>query len=204
MYKGEKLNSISHLVGASLALIGMVVLIVFAARTGNGWKLAGAITYGVCLFLMFLFSTLYHSLRGTPKHVFQRFDHIGIYLLIAGTYTPYCLVTLRDSAGPYILATVWSVAVFGIAFKGVFGARFNVVSTLLYVACGWTIALDFTTVLERFTGPGFYWLLGGGVLYTGGAFFFLKDSIPRNHEIWHFFVLAAAACHFVSVFFYVL
>ncbi len=204
MYKGEKINSISHLVGASLALVGMVVLIVFAALSGNGWKLGSAITYGLCLFLMFLFSTLYHSFRGTPKAVFQRFDHIGIYLLIAGTYTPFCLVTLRDSAGPRIFFVVWSVAIFGITFKSIFGPRYNLISTLLYVACGWTIALDLGTLLERFTGPGFYWLLAGGLLYTVGAFFFLKDSLPRNHEVWHFFVLAAAACHFVSVFFFVL
>lgn len=204
MYKGEKINSISHLVGASLALVGMILLIVFGALANDGWKLGSAIVYGTCLFLMFLFSTLYHSFRGTPKLVFQRFDHIGIFLLIAGTYTPYCLVTLRHAGGPWIFAAVWSLAIFGIAFKSVFGPRFNLVSTLLYVACGWTIALDFGSVLRDFQGPGFYWLVAGGLLYTGGAVFYLNDGMKRNHEIWHFFVLAAAACHYVSIFFYVI
>ncbi len=204
MYKGEKINSISHLVGASLALVGMVLLIVFASLTGDPWKIGSAIVYGLSLFLMFLFSTLYHSFRGTAKVVFQRLDHVGIYLLIAGTYTPYCLLVLRESAGFRVLIAVWSIAAFGIAFKSVFGPRFNLVSTLLYVACGWTIVIDFSALLENFGGAGFYWLLSGGLLYTVGAFFFLNDSIRRNHEIWHFFVLAAAACHFVSVFFFVL
>lgn len=203
MYPGERTNSISHLVGAALALAGAIAMVVFAALSGDGWKLASATVYGVCLFLTFLFSTLYHSFRGTPKRVFERLDHIGIYLLIAGTYTPYCLVVLRDASGLTILAVVWGVAVVGTAWKSVFGPKFNGVSTALYVAAGWTIALDLETLRERFAGAGFHWLVAGGVLYTVGAGFYLRDRMPWNHEIWHFFVLAAAGCHFASVLFYV-
>ena len=204
MYKGEKLNSISHLVGASLALGGWVVLIVFGALSGDGWKLASSIVYGLCLFLMFLFSTLYHSFRGTPKQVFQVFDHVAIFLLIAGTYTPYTLVVLRDTSGWLIFGLVWGFAAIGITFKSVFGDRWNLVSTLFYLVCGWTIAIDIGGLYAVFDRVGFYWLVAGGIIYSVGAFFFLNDRIKRNHEIWHFFILAAASCHYVSVFFYII
>ena len=204
MYPGERVNSISHLVGAALALGGMVVLIVFGALSGDGWKLGSGIVYGVSLLLMFLFSTLYHSFRGTPKIVFERLDHIGIYLLIAGTYTPFCLVTLRADSGFRIVVAVWSIAILGTVWKSIFGPRFNLVSTLLYVVAGWTIVLDIGTLWRRLPPAGFAWLVAGGVLYTLGAGFYLRDQMPRNHEIWHFFVLAAAGCHYVSVLFSVI
>ena len=204
MYKGEKINSISHLVGASLALAGWVVLIVFASFTGDVYKIVSAIVYGLCLFLMFLFSTLYHSCRGGPKKVFQVFDHVAIFLLIAGTYTPYCLVTLRDTSGWLIFGLVWGLAAIGITFKSVFGDRWNLVSTLFYLVCGWTIAIDIPGVRDALPAAGFAWLVAGGVIYSLGAFFFLYDRIPRNHEIWHFFILAAAGAHYVSILFYVI
>ena len=204
MYKGEKLNAISHLVGAALALIGMVLLVVFASLTGDHWKIASVTIYGACLFLMFLFSTLYHSFRGKTRDVFQRLDHIGIFLLIAGTYTPYTLILMRETSGFLILGLVWGLAVCGITFKSIYGSRYNTVTTLFYLLCGWTIALDFTGVRQALPDAGFYWLAAGGLIYTGGAFFYLKESLPRNHEIWHFFVLAAAVCHFISIFFFVI
>lgn len=204
MYKGEKINSISHLVGASFALIGWVVLIVFASFTGDAYKIVSAVVYGLCLFLMFLFSTLYHSFQGGPKKVFQVFDHIAIFLLIAGTYTPYCLVPLRDTSGWLIFGLVWSLAAVGITFKAVFGQKWNIVSTLFYLICGWTIAIDIPGIQATLPSAGFAWLVAGGLIYSAGAFFFLYDRIPRNHEIWHFLIIAAATCHYISVFFYVL
>ena len=203
MYRGELTNSISHLVGAVLAFAGMVLLTVFSAFSHDPWKLGSALVYGLTLLLMFVFSTLYHSLRGTPKAVFQRFDHISIYLLIAGTYTPYCLVVLREDTGWTILAIVWSVALFGTVFKSVFGARFTRASTLLYVAAGWTILPELDTLRARLDPTGFALLVAGGVLYTAGAVFYLRERMPWSHEIWHFFVLAAAGCHFMSVLLYV-
>lgn len=204
MYKGEKLNSISHLVGAVFALAGWVVLIVFASLTGDAYKIVSATVYGLCLFLMFLFSTLYHSFRGGPKKVFQIFDHIAIFLLIAGTYTPYCLVPLRETSGWLIFGLVWSLAAVGISFKAVFGERWNLVSTIFYLICGWTIVIDIPGIQAALPPAGFAWLFAGGLIYSAGAFFFLYERIPRNHEIWHFFIIAAAACHYVSVFFYVI
>lgn len=203
MYRGERINSISHLVGASLALVGLVLLAVFSAVSQDAWKLTSALVYGLTLFLMFLFSTLFHSLRGTPKVVFQRLDHVAIYWLIAGTYTPYCLVTLREERGWLLFGIVWGIAVLGTLFKSVFGPRYSHASTLLYLAAGWTILLDISALYQRMDPAGFAWLLVGGVLYTIGAVFYVSDKIPRNHEVWHFFVLAAAVCHCVSILVYV-
>lgn len=203
MFPGERINSISHLVGAALALVGMMVLLIVSGLSRDGWKIGSALVYGLALVLMFLFSTLYHSFRGTPKVVFHRFDHIGIYLLIAGTYTPYCLVVLREHSGWLIFGIVWGVAVVGIVFKSVFGPRYNLASTILYVAAGWTILLDLGTLRALMPPAGFGWLVAGGVLYTVGAVFYLRDQMPRNHEVWHFFVLGAALCHFVSILLFV-
>lgn len=198
------MNAITHLVGAAFGLVGMVVVVVLAAIGGDGWKLASALVYGLTLFLLFLFSTLFHSFRGTSKAVFHRFDHIGIYLLIAGTYTPYCLVTLRDGWGFVILSVVWGIAICGIVFKSIWGARYGAASTALYLVSGWIIALDIGTLRERLPGAGFGWLLSGGLLYSMGVYFFANPRIPFHHEIWHLFVLAAAGCHYVSILFYVL
>lgn len=204
MYAGERMNSITHLAGAALGLGGMVVVIVLAAIGGDGWKLASALVYGASLFLLFLFSTLYHSLQGQAKAVFLRFDHIGIYLLIAGTYTPYCLVTLRDGQGFLIFSVVWGIALCGIVFKSIWGARYSAASTALYLISGWIIVLDFRALMERLPGAGFGWLMSGGLLYSVGVIFFANPRIPFHHEIWHLFVLAAAACHYVSILFYVI
>ena len=204
MYKGEKINSISHLVGASLALIGWILLIVFAGFTGDPWKIVSASIYGLCLFLMFFFSTMYHSFQGTPKKIFQIFDHIAIFLLIAGTYTPFTLVLMRNGMGWWIFGLVWGLAAVGITFKAVFGMRYNLVSTIFYVICGWTIALDIGSLTAALPFAGVAWLIAGGAIYTVGAFFYLKDNMRRNHEIWHFFIMFAAIAHYICVFFYVI
>ncbi|MCB1309074.1 MAG: hemolysin III family protein [Leptospiraceae bacterium] len=205
MYKGEKINSISHLVGAALSLGGWVVLIVFASLTGDKWRIISAVIYGFTLFLMFLFSTLYHSFRNRPKYVFRILDHIAIYLLIAGTYTPFCLVLLRDGSGWLIMGLVWGLAVIGIVFKSLFVEKFELASTAIYVLAGWTILLDIGTVWNALPFGGLLFLVLGGALYTIGAVFFLMDNIlPRNHEIWHFLILSAALAHYCCVFFYVI
>lgn len=203
MYRGERINSISHLVGAAFALVGLVCLAVFSAQSQDEWKLTSALVYGLTLFVMFLFSTLFHSLRGSPKAVFRRLDHVAIYWLIAGTYTPYCLVVLREERGWLLLGIVWGIAILGTAFKSVFGARYSSWSTALYVVAGWTILLDISALQQRMAPAGFAWLVAGGVLYTIGAIFYVWQRIPRNHEIWHFFVLAAAGCHCASILLYV-
>ncbi|MBP7280944.1 MAG: hemolysin III family protein [Leptospiraceae bacterium] len=204
MYKGEKINSISHLVGASLSLVGWILLIIFSSLTGDPWKIVGCTIYGFSLFFMYLFSTLYHSFKGRAKTVFQIFDHIAIYILIAGTYTPITLVTLRGKMGWIIFGLVWGIALVGTIFKTVWTGKSDRISTAFYVLAGWTILLDITELYEKFPRDGFYWIFAGGVLYTVGAFFYLKDSMRRNHEIWHFFVLFASICHYVAIFFYLI
>lgn len=204
MYKGEKINSISHLVGASLSLIGWVLLIIFSSLTGDPWKIVSCTIYGFCLFILYLSSTLYHSLQGKAKSVFQIFDHISIYLLIAGSYTPLTLVTLRGTMGWIIFGLVWGVTIIGIIFKAIWTGKFDTLSTAFYVLAGWTILLDISELYKVFPRHGFYWIFSGGVLYTVGALFYLKESIPRNHEIWHFFVLAASICHYIAIFFYLI
>jgi hemolysin III len=204
MYKGEKINSISHLVGAVLSLAGWVLLIVFSSLTGDPWKIVGCTVYGFTLFFMYLSSTLYHSLRGKAKRVFHIFDHISIYFLIAGSYTPLALVTLRGTIGWVIFGLVWGIAAIGIFIKSMWTGEFDRISTMFYLLAGWTILIDITELYEKFPRLGFYWIFAGGVLYTVGALFYLRDSMPRNHEIWHFFVLGASLCHFVAVFFYLI
>lgn len=199
----EWVNSISHGVGAGLSVAGLVLLVVAAQRHG-GWALASALVYGISLVLLFTFSTLFHSLQGRARQVLQRFDHIGIHLLIAGTYTPYCILVLRDGWGWPILGIVWGLAFVGIVLESIFGPRYVLPTTLLYLAEGWVILLDLRGLFLSLPLAGFAWLLVGGLLYTLGAYFFLRERIPYNHEIWHFFVLGAASCHFVSVFCYVL
>jgi len=183
--------------------VGLVLLAVFSALSHDAWKLTSALVYGLTLFLMFLFSTLFHSLRGPSKAVVRRLDHVAIYWLIAGTYTPYCLVVLREERGWLVLGIVLSVALVGTVFKSVFGPRYDAWSTLLYLAAGWTILIDISALQARMDPAGFAWLVLGGVLYTIGAVFYVWKRLPRHHEVWHFFVLAAAACHCVSILVYV-
>ncbi|MCB1325200.1 MAG: hemolysin III family protein [Spirochaetales bacterium] len=204
MYKGERINSISHLVGACLALGGLVVLAVNAGMTGDFWKITSAIVYGSSLFLLYLASTLYHSFpRGRVKNFFQMFDHVAIYLLIAGTYTPFALVLFRESGGWLMFNLVWGFAAAGIFFKGIAGDRWNMLSTILYLLCGWTIVIDYPRLLEL-PIPALSLVAAGGALYTIGAVFFLLDRLPRNHEIFHFFVMGASACHYICVLFFVI
>lgn len=204
MYKGEKINSISHLVGASLSLVAWTLLIVFSSMTGDPVKIISSTIYGFTLFILYLSSTLYHSLKGKAKRVFRIFDHSSIFLLIAGTYTPYSLVVIQGKMGWIIFGIVWSFAVIGIVFKSIWIDKYDLPSTLFYLLCGWTILIDIKNFYEKIPTPGFIWLLIGGALYTIGAIFYAMDRIPRNHEIWHFFVLFASSAQFVSIFFYVI
>jgi hemolysin III len=204
MYKGEKINSISHLVGAVFSLAGWVLLIVFSSLTGDAWKIVSCTIYGFALLFLFLFSTLYHSFQGRAKQVFRVFDHIAIYVLIAGTYTPFTLVTLRGTSGWIIFGLVWGITVMGIIYESIWIGKFRKLSTVFYVLAGWTILIDIKTLYEIFPRIGYYWIVAGGLFYTVGAVFYVKKSIPRNHEIWHFFVLFAALSHFIAIFFYLI
>jgi hemolysin III len=196
----ELANALTHGVGAAAALAGGAVLIALAALRGDAWQLGGAIVFGACLLLLYVASTLYHAiLHPVAKARLKVFDHCAIYLLIAGTYTPYTLVGLRDTVGAWLFAAIWSLALAGVVFKLFFTGRFKLVSTLLYVAMGWLVLLAIVPVFRALDAWTFGWLLAGGVCYTAGTVFYHRPSLPYSHAIWHLFVIAGSVCHYVSV-----
>ncbi|TLD43714.1 MAG: hypothetical protein FAZ92_04033 [Accumulibacter sp.] len=205
MYHGEKLNAWTHLLGAVLALVGGVVLIVLAARTGDPWKIVSVSIYGATLVLLYSFSTLYHSFRGRAKEIFQKLDHQSIYLLIAGSYTPFCLVTLRGPWGWSLLAVVWGLAVIGSVQEFWLKSEARVLSVVIYVVMGWAVLAALLPLLRALGTAGFVWLAVGGVAYTVGIIFYALDSrLPHAHGIWHLFVLAGSAAQYVAILLYVL
>lgn len=204
MYAGERFNSISHLVGAGLAFAGTGVLIGFAAHAGDPWKIASFSVYGTMLFLLYLTSTLYHSLRGRAKAVFQKLDHCAIYLLIAGTYTPFALVSLRGPWGWTLLGVVWGLAVLGIVQEVWLARGARVLSLLIYVLMGWLALVAVVPLWRALTPGGFGWLAAGGACYTLGIGFYATDhKLRHGHGLWHLFVLGGSACHFTTVLLYV-
>ena len=205
MYQGERFNSISHLVGAAFALIGLVVLVVAGALQGDAWKIVSFSIYGTVLLLMYLFSTLYHSIRHAgAKQVLQKFDHIAIYLLIAGTYTPFALVTLRGPWGWTLFGVNWGLAVFGIIQDLLFPTKNRWLSLVLYVVMGWMILIALKPLMAVLPGAGMAWLAAGGALYTLGVIFFVIDERwGPAHGIWHLFVLGGSAAQYWCILKYV-
>jgi hemolysin III len=204
MYHGERFNSISHLVGAGLALAGAIVLVTLAARLGDPWKLVSFSIYGAMLVALYVFSTIYHSVRGPAKALLRKFDHCAIYLLIAGTYTPFALVSLRGTWGWWLLGIVWSLALFGIVQEFWLGKRTRALSLVLYVLMGWLALVAIVPLWHALTPPGFAWLLAGGALYTGGLVFYATDhKLRHGHGMWHLCVVSGSGCHFYTILHYV-
>jgi hemolysin III len=204
MYHGERLNSFTHLAGTLLAAAGTPILIVLAARSGDAWKIVAFSIYSAALLLLYGASTLYHSVRGRAKAILRKFDHCSIYLLIAGTYTPFALVTLRGPWGWTLLGLAWGLATIGIAQEFMFGKGARRLSMLIYIVMGWMSVAALNPLAEALGAAGFAWLLAGGVLYTGGIVFYLLDERVRHfHGVWHLFVLGGSAAHFIAVAFYV-
>jgi hemolysin III len=205
MYYGEKLNASTHLVGAVLALAGSIVLIVLAAPGGDPWKVVSVSIYGATLVLLYSFSALYHSLRGRAKIILRKLDHHGIYLLIAGSYTPFCLVTLRGPWGWSLFGVVWGLALLGSLQEMRPNTGSRILSLVIYVAMGWA-ALAALVPLRQGLGPaGFAWLAAGGLFYTIGIVFYALDKrLKHAHGIWHLFVIAGSAAHYVAILGYVL
>lgn len=204
MHKGERFNSISHLVGATLALAGAVVLVVHAARDGGARRLVAFSVYGATLFLLYLVSTLYHGLPGRAKHVFRILDHQAIYLLIAGSYTPFTLVTLNGVTGWWMFGVIWGLAVLGMVLDALPRRGPRVLPFVIYFAMGWMVLLALDPLLAALPRAGFRWLLAGGIFYTSGIVFFALDQrYPWMHGIWHLFVLAGSISHYVAILFYV-
>jgi hemolysin III len=201
---GERFNSISHMVGAVLALIGATVLITLAAMLADPWKIVGFSVYGVALVLLYLASTLYHGLRGRAKAVFQKLDHCSIYLLIAGSYTPFALVSLRGPWGWTLLGVVWSLALLGIAQEVWLARGARVWSMVIYVLMGWLAVVAVVPLWQALTPSGFAWLAAGGALYTLGIGFYATDhKLRHGHGVWHLFVLGGSTCHFFTMLIYV-
>jgi hemolysin III len=205
MYHGERLNSLTHLVGAVLALVGSVVLIVLATQGGDPWKIVSVSIYGFTLTLLYSLSTLYHSHRGSAKDLLRRLDHHSIYLLIAGSYTPFCLVTLRGPWGWSLFGTIWGLAVLGSLeeLRPKQGGR--VVSVILYAVMGWMVVVALNPLITALGAEGFKWLMAGGLFYTVGIVFYALDTRLRHaHGIWHLFVIAGSSAHYVAILRYVL
>jgi hemolysin III len=204
MYHGERFNSISHLVGAILALVGVVVLVVDARLHSDTRKIVSVSIYGASLLTLYTCSTLYHSLRGRAKRVFKHLDHTAIYLLIAGSYTPLTLVALRGRLGWSLFAAVWTLAVVGALqeFRRVKGER--VLSVVIYVAMGWMAVVAFRPLAEVIGPGGLAWLIAGGLCYTVGIGFYAFDHrLPVLHGVWHLFVLGGSIAHYIVVLAYV-
>jgi hemolysin III len=196
----EIANSITHGVGAGLSIAGLTVLIILAVLRNSPWHLLGFTVYGITLVLLYLGSTLYHSIQHrSAKVIFQRLDHAAIYLLIAGTYTPFMLVKLRDAWGLTLLVIIWGLAVLGVAYKMLFINHYERLSTLGYVLMGWLCVAAGKEFLAAIPADILILLAVGGVLYTLGITFLIWQRIPYNHAIWHVFVLVASACHYFAV-----
>jgi hemolysin III len=196
-------NSVTHGVGAALAIAGAVVL-VMAAVGGTVWQVVSCSVFGFTLVLVYTCSTVYHSLvRTRARHVLRIIDHSAIYLLIAGTYTPFALVSLRGRLGCILFAIVWTLAVIGITFKSLAMERFAITSVVVYVGMGWMGVFAMHPLLHALTWHGISWILVGGLFYTAGIVFFALDRLSYLHALWHLFVLAGSTCHYFAVLFYV-
>jgi len=205
MYYGEKFNAISHLLGAVLALAGTAVLVVLAALGGDPWKVVGVSIYGASLVLMYSSSTLYHSVRGgRGKDFLRKMDHQSIYLLIAGSYTPFCLVTLRGPWGWSLLGVVWGLAVVGSLQDLRPRNDARILSVVIYLLMGWAAVVALVPMVNALGRTGFAWVASGGLLYTVGIVFYALDArLKHAHGIWHLFVLAGSAAHFIAILMYV-
>jgi hemolysin III len=196
----ELANALTHGFGAAAALAGGSVLIALAALHGDGWQLTGAIVFGLCLLLLYVASTLYHAIQHPiAKARLKVFDHCAIYLLIAGTYTPFTLIGLRGTLGWALFAAIWVLALSGVLFKLFFTGRFKLLSTLIYVAMGWLVILAIVPVFRALDAWTFGWLLAGGICYTLGTVFYHRPSLRYSHAVWHLFVIAGSVCHYVAV-----
>ncbi len=201
----EKINIVSHAIGFFLGIVALVLMVVKASLHGNAWHIVGVSIFGASLICLYAASTFYHSAKDPKVRSRLRvFDHATIYVLIAGTYTPFTLVTLNGWVGWVIFGVSWGIAVAGIILKLFFTGRYDVLSTLMYVFMGWMIIFAIKPLINNLSADGLWWLIIGGVAYTVGAVIYGIKKIPLNHAIFHMFVLLGSFCHFVAVYSYVL
>ncbi|MEH6455821.1 MAG: hemolysin III family protein [Cocleimonas sp.] len=214
MHHGEKFNTISHLIAAVIAIPGLIYLVVLAAATSDPWKITSVSIYGASLVLLFISSTLCHGHSGRYEKFFEKMDHLAIYLLIAGTYTPYMLVTLRGVWGWSVFAVVWSLALIGMLVDLWPRAKIKavnakpptrIVQLIIYLIMGWLILIPLRPLADKLASDGLALLALGGVLYTiGVVFFVLSDRFKHAHGIWHLFVIGGSVSHYISISAYVI
>jgi hemolysin III len=201
----ELADTATHAVGLGLSIAGLAILVVMASKYGTARHIVACSIYGATLVFLYLSSTLYHSVERTrAEPVLRLFDHAAIYLLIAGTYTPFTLVTLRGGWGWSLFGVIWGLAALGILYTLLFSGRFKLLSVALYLGMGWLCVIAVKPMLDAFPMAGIGWLLAGGLAYTAGVVFYLWRGIPHHHAIWHLFVMIGSACHFFSVMFFVI
>lgn len=200
----EKLNVYSHGAGIILSVIGCIFLIIRAFETGYFWSILSFLVFGFSLIILYAASTIYHrSRKPLLRYRLNILDHAAIYVLIAGTYTPFALVTIKGTLGWVLFFVIWGLALTGIILKIFYIGRFNLLSTLMYIAMGWLILVPINSLLENLHINGLIWVIAGGISYTIGAVFYLIQKIPLNHAIFHIFVLMGSFSHFMAVYFYV-
>ena len=203
---GEELvNSISHGLGAAFGIVVLVLCVVFSAIEGDAWKVVSGAIYGASMIILYSVSTIYHALGiNRAKKVFRTLDHCSIYFLIAGTYTPYTLVAMRETSGFWVFGVVWAAAALGITLSAINVHKFRIVSMIIYIAMGWAIIFSGRDLIASVPTAGFVLLLAGGILYTIGAVLYGLGKIRYMHSVFHFFALGGSVCHFISIFMYVL
>ncbi len=196
----ERFNTITHFFGLLLSVMGYAYLLIISIETENYWTIVSSSIYGATLILLYAASTAYHKAKTSDqKQTFKIIDHACIYLLIAGSYTPFTLGPLREYGGYNLMAIEWMIAIFGIALKIIAVDRFQIVSLLGYLGMGWLVVFSYETLMQQMTEEGIFWLIAGGFSYTFGTLFYVWDRLPYNHGIWHLFVLSGSACHYVCV-----
>lgn len=201
----EWLNSATHGLGAVLSVIGTVALIVGASEVGDVWKIVSFSIFGASLVLLYLASALYHGARRPElKRAFKTLDHCAIFLLIAGTYTPFLLVNMRGTVGWTLFAVIWSLAITGVVLKVIFKNRFKLARVGIYIAMGWLITFASSDLVASLSETALNLTIAGGIVYTAGVVFYLADRIPYMHAVWHLFVIGGSACHFSAIYFGVL
>ena len=201
----ERMNIWSHGIGFLLAIPATILLILKATTHGDAWQIVSVSIYGASMMTLYLASTLYHSAKDPARrHKLNVFDHASIYLLIAGTYTPFLLVTLRGPWGWSLFGVIWAAAIGGIVFKLFYTGRFDVVSTIAYVVMGSIVLVAIKPLVASLSLPGLYWLLAGGISYIVGAVLYLQRKLPFHHAVFHLFVLGGSVCHYIAVYSYVL
>lgn len=201
----EIVHAVTHGAGVILSIAGLSWMLYMSIGTADPWRIVASSIYGATLITLFLASTVYHGLHASPnRHIYKLLDHCAIYLLIAGTYTPFLLVAMRDSTGWWLFATIWALATAGVLTKLWFRHRFPRIALASYLFMGWLVVVAGPQVAAAIGGEGMLWLVAGGLSYTVGAIFYSLDRMSFNHAIWHVFVLVGGVCHFLAVIWYVL